>query len=207
MSGDDSDAGPPADDSESESAAASSAESDGSVGTGESEQSADPIAVQQQVPGGVFFGMKYVAGDDFETWAETEVESILNDVVGEAQAGAATVGGSEGDTTDESEPADAEDESPAASVLVEPDTVLVTVVSEPERTEVDGHDASLADRALDTIVGLTASQLRDPATIQVDLYGATAAGVREYVENAEQYSSPVEFVGHRIFDQLTKVSD
>lgn len=157
------------------------------AGTGnESGEDQEPIAVKQEISGPVYVALqKAPTGDSLEEWLSSKVESVLNDVIVEARMGAA-----------EAAEEDLEIEG------VDSDTVVVTVTKNVREEDDPDSEVPLGDRILDATFGETSDVLVSGGTIQIDLYGETANAVESHIESSAEYDSVVEFIGHRVIDEV-----
>lgn len=157
------------------------------AGTGsESEEEQEPIAVKQDISGPVYVALKKApAGDSLEGWLSSKVETILSDVIVEARKGAAQ----------------AAEEDPEIEGI-DSDTVVVTVTKNVREEDDSDSEVPLGDRILDATFGETSDVLVSGGTIQIDLYGETANAVESHIESSAEYDSVVEFIGHRVFDEV-----
>lgn len=148
-----------------------------------------PIAVQKTVSGVTYVGLKQAAPDDsIESWLEDLATGVLQDALAEAHAGA-------------TEAQSKTEETEAISWIDGPDTaaIEVTVETKPE-SQTDTGDLALGDALMNSLVGATTTELASSATIRLDLTGDAASCVREYVDNSADFSTPIEFLTHTVFD-------
>lgn len=161
----------------------------------EDESGVDPIAVKKRVPGVLFVAAAKAAGknntEEIERWVAGRVENFLVDIVAEARRGA--VDASDGGVNQEA---------------VDLESIVVTIHDRPATDQIeDKHEMAIGDRLLDAMFGVTTDDMLSPAVVQIDLHGETAEAVSAYVDQSEKYNSPVEFIGHRVFDEVLGASE